>query len=56
MTNAQIKQILKNHSVPFYELNGNVYADSMIGGTGRFEIVHNVTTWSRTELFNWLGY
>jgi hypothetical protein len=56
MTPAQIKQILKNHSVPYYELNGNIYADSMIGGTARFEIVHNVTTWSRKELFDWLGY
>lgn len=56
MTNAQIKQILKNHSVPHYELNGNIYADSMIGGTAIFEEVINITTWSREKLFQWLGY
>lgn len=56
MTIATIKQILKNHSVPFYELCGNVYADSMIGGTKLFEQVENVTLWSRTQLMNWLGY
>jgi hypothetical protein len=56
MTPAQIKQILKDHSVPYYELNGNIYADSGIGGTGIFEEVENVTTWSRKELFDWLGY
>ena len=56
MTTEHIKQILKNHSVPYYELNGNVYADSMIGGTGIFEKVENVTAWSRKELYNWLGY
>lgn len=56
MTNAQIKQILKDHGVPHYERGGNVYADSMESGYELFEKVVNVTTWSRTELFNWLGY
>ena len=56
MTNYTIKQLLKNHGVPHYERNGNIYADSMIAGTARFEIVHNVTTWTRTQLISWLGY
>jgi hypothetical protein len=56
MTNATIKQILKNHGVPCYEINGNVYADSMISGTKLFERVENVTLWSRTQLMTWLGY
>jgi hypothetical protein len=56
MTNATIKQILKNHGVPHYELNGNIYADSMITGTALFEIVENVTLWTRSELMQWLGY
>lgn len=56
MTNATIKQILKNHGVPHYELNGNIYADSMISGTALFEQVENVTLWTRTQLFQWLGY
>lgn len=56
MTNATIKQILKNHGVPHYERDGNVYADSMESGTELFEKVVDVTLWSRTELFRWLGY
>ena len=56
MTTATIKQILKNHSVPHYERNGNIYADSMEHGTKLFEIVHNVTLWTRNELYAWLGY
>jgi hypothetical protein len=56
MKTAQIKQILKIHGVPHYERNGNVYADSMIGGTALFEKVVNVTTWSKSKLLKWLGY
>jgi hypothetical protein len=56
MVNATIKQILKDHGVPHYERNGNIYADSMIGGTTLFERVENVTLWTRSELYAWLGY
>ena len=56
MTSYTIKQLLKNHGVPYYEHNGNVYADSMQAGTALFEIVHNVTTWTRPQLIAWLGY
>ena len=56
MTNQTIKQILKNHSIPYYERNGDIYADSMIAGTALFEHVENVTLWTRTQLFQWLGY
>ena len=56
MTIQTIEQILKNHGIPYYKRNGNIYADSMISGTARFEYVENVTTWTRTKLFAWLGY
>lgn len=51
-----IKKILNNHGIPHYEKDGNIYADSMESGTELFENVVNVTTFSRTELFDWLGY
>lgn len=56
MTIKAIRQILKDHSVPHYELNGSIFADSMIGGTELFEEVINVTNMSRAELLRWLGY
>jgi hypothetical protein len=54
--NVQVIQILKAHSVPHYELYGDIYADSMIGGTELFEEVINVSEMSRAELLSWLGY
>ena len=51
-----IKKILKAHGVPYYEENGNVFADSMISGTKTFEEIENVTHWSFYELMTWLGY
>jgi hypothetical protein len=56
MTNAQIKQILKDHGAPYYEENGNIFADSMISGTKLFEQTENVTKWSYSKLMTWLGY
>lgn len=51
-----IKSILDAHGIPYYEENGNIFADSMINGTTLFEEVENVTTWTRYQLFTWLGY
>lgn len=56
MSISTIKKILAEHGVPFYEENGKVFADSMIGGTKRFEQVENVTKWSYSKLMTWLGY
>ena len=56
MASTQIKQILTAHSVPFYMEAGNIYADSMIGGTALFEETVNVTNFSRAQLLSWLGY
>jgi hypothetical protein len=56
MSISKIKRILADHGVPFYEENGQVFADSMIGGTTRFEQTENVTKWSYSKLMTWLGY
>lgn len=56
MTIKEIKNTLDLHGAPYYEKDGNIYADSMISGTTRFEYVENVTTWTRYQLYTWLGY
>jgi hypothetical protein len=56
MNISTIKRILAEHGAPFYEENGQVFADSMISGTKLFEQVENVTKWSYSKLMTWLGY
>lgn len=56
MSSKNIRTLLKSHSIPFYERGGRIYADSMISGTELFEIVEDVTEWTRGELLGWLGY
>lgn len=56
MEKEKIRSILENHSVPFYEENGRIYADSMIGGTTLFEYIEDLTEFTEKELFAWLGY
>ena len=56
MTVKTIEQILKAHGIPYFKRGGEIFADSMIGGTALFEIVENVTTWNRARLLSWLGY
>lgn len=56
MTNEKIKKILDLHSVPNYIENGNIFADSMLSGTKKFEEVENMTGWTRKQLYDWLGY
>lgn len=56
MNISKIKKILADHGVPFYEESGQIFADSMIGGTKLFEQVENVTKWSYSKLMTWLGY
>lgn len=56
MSTAKIKRILAEHGAHFYELCGEVFADSMISGTKLFEQVENVTKWSYPKLMSWLGY
>jgi hypothetical protein len=56
MTIQTLEQILKNHSIPYYKRNNKIFVDSMVNGTRLFEEVHDVTLWTRTQLFDWLGY
>ena len=52
----KIRKILDLHGVPNYTENGNIYADSMISGKKLFEEVENVTDWTKSQLYIWLGY
>lgn len=56
MDQSKIIKILDAHSIPHYESNMEIYADSMISGTALFEKVENVTDWTCEMLFDWLGY
>ncbi len=52
----KIKRILDLHSVPNYEKDGRIYADSMISGYSLFQEVEDVTDWTFEQLAAWLGY
>ena len=56
MTPEMIKQILKNHGVPYTTRDGHILADSMESGTRVFEKTEDVTCWTRSQLMTWLGY
>lgn len=56
MTIHKIKSILDDHGVPNYIVNGRIYADSMIASTDTFEVVEDLTNYSRAKLYAWLGY
>lgn len=56
MNIIEIIKILNLHSIPHYEKDGRIYADSMIGGTDLFESVEDVTRWTYQDLLAWLGY
>lgn len=56
MTPETIKQILKNHGVPYTTRDGHILADSMESGTRLFEKTEDVTYWTRSQLMTWLGY
>lgn len=52
-----IVKILELHFIPYMITgDGRILADSMIGGTRKFEITEDVTDWSRRQLYDWLGY
>lgn len=57
MRRETIIKILDMHFIPWrMTQSGRIQADSMIGGTRVFEIVEDVTDWSRSQLYDWLGY
>lgn len=57
MRQDTIIKILNLHFIPWYMTrSGRIMVDSMIGGTRVFEVVEDVTDWSRSRLYDWLGY
>lgn len=53
---SRIKKILDAHSTPYYTKDGHIFADCMFAFREKFEIVEDVTDWSRSQLYAWLGY
>lgn len=56
MTIEYIVKVLAQHSIPFKIECNRVYADSMLAGTETFEQVVDVTDWTKSNLYAWLGY
>ncbi len=56
MTPKQIAKILDLHSIPHYTKDGRIYADAMTAGTALFEEVEDLTDYTRSQLYAWLGY
>lgn len=52
----KIIKVLKAHSIPFFITDKRIFADSMIGGTGLFEQVEEITSMSKSQFMQWLGY
>lgn len=53
---SRIKKILDAHSVPNYIKDGHIFADSMLAFHEKFEIVEDVTGFTKSQLYAWLGY
>lgn len=56
MTIEYIAKVLTQHSIPFQIENHRVYVDCMLAGTETFEQIVDVTDWTKSELYAWLGY
>lgn len=56
MTNDRIAKMLELHSVPYYIEGGHIYADSMLAKTQLWDIVEDLTNYTRRQLLDWLGY
>lgn len=56
MTEKQITNILKQHSVPYMIQDGRILADSMIAFTPLFSETVDVTNYTLNQLKSWLGY
>lgn len=52
----RMQKILDDHGIPNYVQNGHLYADSMLSGYPIFYEVEDLTNYSRSELYSWLGY
>lgn len=56
MTEKQITNLLKQHSVPYMIQNGRILADSMEAYTPLFSKTVDVTGYTLKQLLFWLGY
>lgn len=56
MTEKQITRILDQHSVPYMISDGRILADSMIAFTELFAETVDVTKYTKSQLYAWLGY
>ena len=56
MSVDKIRKILDFHNIPNFTQNGEIYADCMESGTTLFEKVENVTNWTKSQLYAWIGY
>lgn len=56
MSIKTIAAILDQHGVPYKTENGRIYADSMIAFTPLFSETVDVTSYTKNQLYTWLGY
>ena len=56
METEQIAKILDLHSIPHYIKGGRIYADTMCAGVALFEDVEDLTDYTSSQLYAWLGY
>ena len=56
MSIKTIAAILERHNVPYLIQDNRVLADSMIAFSPLFSEVIDVTSYSRDQLYSWLGY
>lgn len=56
MSIKTIAAILDQHGVPYLIRNGRILADSMIAFTPLFSETVDVTSYTKGQLYTWLGY
>lgn len=56
MTIEQIAKILTLHSVPHLIRSGRIYADIMTAFSTPFEETEDLTDYTSSQLYAWLGY
>lgn len=56
MDTLKVSKILERHGIPFCIDNGRIFADSMVNGTKTFENTIDLTNFTVSELYSWLGY
>lgn len=56
MKTERIAEILALHAIPYAIQDGRIYADTMACGTAAFKEVEDLTDFTRSQLYAWLGY